>query len=156
MQAAGPRIDTYKFFKYVFGFSEKTIDDVVSFCRAEETPNGTLIHSPGGVWRAGLFRVLSVNDLRAEAAQVPPAKRRGTMNIINGNGIRSRNFAAIDVGTCLALFFFIFFRLSIQNRGTGALQMDPANRGALFQVASNFNCLEFISSSDSARRGITK
>jgi hypothetical protein len=34
--------------------------------------------------------------------------------------------------------------------------MNSENRGALFQVASNFNCLEFISSSDSARRGITK
>jgi hypothetical protein len=55
--------------------------------------------------------------------------------VVNGSGIRSRDFDQIDVG---------------------AIQMKPENRGALFQVASNFNCLEFISSSDSARRGITK
>jgi hypothetical protein len=74
-------IDTYKYFKYVFGFSEKTIDDVLTKCRAEELENGeTVIHCPKGVVRAGRFRVVSVKDLLAEAALVPPAKRRGTLN----------------------------------------------------------------------------
>eukprot|EP01006_Ploeotia_vitrea_P037368 TRINITY_DN66123_c9_g1_i1.p1 TRINITY_DN66123_c9_g1~~TRINITY_DN66123_c9_g1_i1.p1 ORF type:complete len:401 (-),score=32.18 TRINITY_DN66123_c9_g1_i1:987-2189(-) len=37
----------------------------------------------------------------------------------------------------------------------GALQANPENCGATFQVASNFNCLEFVSPYDSATRGIT-
>jgi hypothetical protein len=38
----------------------------------------------------------------------------------------------------------------------GALQANPQNKGATFQVASNFNCLELVSSSDQPRGGISK
>jgi hypothetical protein len=33
---------------------------------------------------------------------------------------------------------------------------DPANRGAVFQVASQFNCLEFVSPSEVPENGVTK
>ncbi len=131
-----PRVDPYRFFKTLFGFSEKSVEAVYERISVEEAENGDVtVVSPGGQYRAGRFRVLSVDELREEAAQLPPATKRGTFSLICGNGIRSRNFADIDVG---------------------AIQMNPVNRGALFQVASNFNALEFISSSDRASRGITK
>eukprot|EP01006_Ploeotia_vitrea_P026376 TRINITY_DN59361_c0_g1_i1.p1 TRINITY_DN59361_c0_g1~~TRINITY_DN59361_c0_g1_i1.p1 ORF type:complete len:396 (-),score=40.70 TRINITY_DN59361_c0_g1_i1:35-1084(-) len=42
------------------------------------------------------------------------------------------------------------------NVEVGSLQAKPENCGATFQVASNFNCLEFTSSWDSATHGITR
>lgn len=132
--AAAVRIDPYKYFKIVFGFNE-SIEDVYARIACEQRGEDVVLSAPTGLLRVGRFRVVSVNELRAEAALLPPSQRRGTFSLIVGNGIRSRNFADVDVG---------------------AVQMAPGNRGALFQVASNFNCLEFISSSDSARRGITK
>jgi hypothetical protein len=111
----GPRIDCYRYFKHVFGFSEKSVEDVYARISVEEGENGeAFVRSPGGRYRAGRFRVLSVDELREEAAAVPSRGRRGTFSLICGNGIRSRNFADVDVG---------------------AIQMNPANRGALFQVA---------------------
>ena len=129
------RIDPYKYFKFVFGFSEKSIPEVLERVSVEMEGRVAHIVSPGGRYQAGEFEVVSVGELRERAAALPPAGRKGTFSLILGNGIRSRNFADIDVG---------------------GIQANPASRGALFQVASNFNCLEFVSSSDSARRGITK
>ena len=76
-----------------------------------------------------------MGELEARARELPKDQRQGTFNLIEGCGIRTRDFGGIDVG---------------------ALQMETENHGAFFQAASNFNCLEFISSRDSARRGITK
>jgi hypothetical protein len=48
-------------------------------------------------------------------------------------------------------------KLSIwDNRDISELQQDPSNRHAVFQVASQFNCLEFIDPSDVPEMGVTR
>jgi hypothetical protein len=109
-----PRIDTYKYFKYVFGFSEKTIEEVLTRCSVEERDDGDVfIRCPKGLLRAGRFRVMSVNELRKEAESIPSPERKGSFSIINGNGIRSRKFEDIDVGAIQvwdSIFGCVFFK----------------------------------------------
>ena len=47
-------------------------------------------------------------------------------------------------------------RLTWVEGDVSAFQADPANRLATFQVASQFNCLEFISEQNTPEQGITR
>jgi len=76
--------------------------------------------------------VCSVGDLLSRV--VVPGKM-SKFNIIIGDGGFTQDINTVDVG---------------------ALQADPENRGATFQVASNLNCLEFINQDDTASKGISK
>ena len=128
-------VNAYDYFKGVFGFQE-SIASVYELVSAHEDEEGFVkLQTPNGELNAGKFEVVAIEELERRCAELPESKRLGKFHLIEGNGIRTRNFEGIDVG---------------------AIQMDANNCGATFQVASNFNCLEFISSSDRASRGITK
>jgi len=120
------------FFTEIWGFSESH-DNVANLISCSKMLNGNIILESQVNSRkvqAGQFEVRMVKDFKTNH---PP--KHGCFNIIIGNGNWTKDFKKVDVG---------------------ALQANPLNRGATFQVASNFNCLEFISSKDTARKGITK
>ena len=107
----------------------------------------------------GRFQTVSCGTLR-ERMKSLPKPGNGTFNIIAGNGNRIYY---------LDCFFFFFFFLEVfgfeeqkikqKKKGwilagrttelelidVGLLQANTANAGAVFQVASNFNCLELVS-----------
>jgi len=122
----------YNFFKEIWGF-EETLDNVRNLINCTKNKDDNIIVESllnGRKVQAGKFEVRMVKQF-----PLYPAKLGATFNIVIGNGNWTHNLKKIDVG---------------------ALQANPQNRGATFQVASNFNCLEFISNKDNASKGITK
>jgi len=125
------RIVDFNFFEDLLGFSEspETVQNLLSV--SEELGSIFLTSAVNNrKLQVGLFSTKMVKEFK----KFPP-KEGATFNIVIGNGDWTDNYKKIDVG---------------------ALQADPSNQGATFQVASNFNCLEFINKTDSAKKGITK
>jgi len=82
------------------------------------------------VFRVGNFEAIACKNFKKHQ-NIPGV----SLKLILGNGEKTTNYDQIDIGS---------------------LQAKPENRGATFQVASNFNCLEFVSENGSAKEGITK
>lgn len=78
----------------------------------------------GSVYGVGAFSTPSVKELRKQVGT--PIERAGRAAV---DGDRD--------GTQL--------RLSIVNGDVSEFHVDPANEHAVFQAASQFNCLEFVS-----------
>jgi hypothetical protein len=76
----------------------------------------------GSVYGVGAFSTPSVKELREQVGT--PIERAGR--------------AAVDGDSCQ-------LRLSIVNGDVSEFHVDPANEHAVFQAASQFNCLEFVS-----------
>jgi hypothetical protein len=76
-----------------------------------------------------------VNQLYRQSLTFNPSSVNSQFNIVIGNGNWTEDVHLVDVGS---------------------LQANPDNKGATFQVASNFNCLEFVDHNDSASKGISK
>jgi hypothetical protein len=85
--------------------------------------------------QAGFFKEYSIKDLR-NLCQHKTKTHNGSFHVIEG-----RNTAHADYRKYVDI---------------GALQANPANRNAVFQVASNFSCLEPVSMTDYPESGITK
>jgi len=132
-----PSVPVDKFFSSLFGFVEDTTDLACVYRNLKVAPRpggGTELHSQanGRTFNAGEFRIMTLGDLQRET-RLPGGG--GTLSLIVGQGSKTKGIRRIDVG---------------------AMQADPGNRGATFQVASNFNCLEFVSPHDSAANGVSK
>jgi len=87
------------------------------------------------LFRCGHFQAKPLSDLENTWKSLAhPGK--GSFSLFKGQGTRTKKgFFLIDIG---------------------AQQAAPENCGATFQIASNFNCLEFVNNQDSAKNGITK
>jgi len=122
-----------RYWKQMFGFAENP-EDVYKKLSIESGPDEEskfiYSHENNRSFKCGDFRTVAISEFPT----YPPALSPGRFFVISGKGGRTKNIREIDVG---------------------ALQANPNNKGATFQVASNFNCLEFVSPGDSARRGIT-
>ena len=123
-------------FEHLFGFEEDVRDLRCVYENIRVTNDagdgGIIMHSQanGRSYACGTFAAKREDDFASDVARGP-----GTFSLVLGNGACSKDVRGIDVG---------------------ALQADPSNCGATFQVASNFNCLEFVSDHDSARNGVSK
>ncbi|EAY20902.1 hypothetical protein TVAG_437280 [Trichomonas vaginalis G3] len=119
------------YFKLVFGFKEslenvrKNIDVIKNNDGSISMYNKILNEN----YSAGEFKVVGIED-------IPKHEDRndGTLNIILGGKIHRNGFSPVD---------------------SLASQSIPENDGATFLAASNFNCLEFTSSRQTAYDGIT-
>jgi len=121
-----------EFVSNMLGMPENTID-IMGLVSVDEDKDGFLTLNScvnEQSFKIGKFRTMAVKEFH-----VHPPKKGASFNLVIGNGLETREFHKIDVG---------------------ALQANPANRGATFQVASNFNCLEFVDKKGSAAQGITK
>lgn len=94
----------------------------------------------GKRYKVGLFVTKRIEEL-----QIAPNifAGGGTFNMILGEG--SSTFSMTGSNT-----------KNLEYVDVGALQMQISNRGATFQVASNFNCLELVHSQDQPKFGVTK
>eukprot|EP00668_Euglena_longa_P046273 GGOE01061957.1.p1 GENE.GGOE01061957.1~~GGOE01061957.1.p1 ORF type:complete len:504 (+),score=103.83 GGOE01061957.1:130-1512(+) len=137
-QAAVQKVPAAYFFEHLFGFRENTfnLQTVYDSFIVTHSPAGVTIRSRanGREFRAGTFQLCSLPDLQRKV-KLPAGPKPGTLSLIIGEGIKGPNVRQVDVG---------------------ALQADPSNNGATFQVASNFNCLEFINNQDCASYGVSK
>lgn len=111
-------------FERLTGFPEKSPSQV----RSNLTVEGTRLHSEvnGQTFRCGTLRIPSLADLRAETREA----ETGEAEI---SGVETAEGGALS-GASLSLRQVV---ADVQN-----LHVDPANEGALFQVASQFNLLE--------------
>ena len=123
-------------FEHLFGFEEDVRDLRCVYENIRVTNDagdgGIIIHSQanGRSYTCGTFAAKWEDDFASDVARGP-----GTFSLVLGNGAHSKD---------------------VRGSNVGALQADPSNCGATFQVASNFNCLEFVSDHDSARNGVSK
>ena len=125
-----------KWFEVLFGFKEVP-RDVAKHFQLQEFPDHVQITSKDNnkSYNAGNFQIRSCTSFSIGDGEGQLKKRgNGTLNLIHGYGFDSEKFELIDV-------------LSSQSL--------PQWNGATFQAASNFNCLEFVSSSQTASSGIT-
>jgi len=130
--APAPPVPEYvqEFFEYLFGFNEKSLsyDEVRErFAAEDDGPSITLLSKANGRrFRAGSFECPSLRSLREEEKRLAGAGLGGALEV--------RHVVT-----------------------TGALEdhANPANAGALFQVASQFNCLEFTSSARIPEEGVS-
>eukprot|EP00667_Euglena_gracilis_P011003 EG_transcript_11218 len=141
MAASGGQVQTVPaadFFEHLFGFKEDVSNPQAVYAAVavdHAAPGGAVLRSSvnGRSFRAGALQLCSLLDLQRQVRL--PAAQPGTLSLVIGEGSRGSNVRLVDVG---------------------ALQADPENCGATFQVASNFNCLEFVGPHDSAANGISK
>lgn len=119
-------------FKELFGF-EESVKSVYENLETVEYPDHVEIKSKvnKNVFNAGNFQIRSSDRSTYELKK---KDRKGTLNIIKGNGQRSKHFELIDILTMQSL---------------------PKWNGATYLAASNFNCLEFVSSYQTAKEGVT-
>ncbi|MCS3665599.1 hypothetical protein GGP65_003243 [Salinibacter ruber] len=106
-------------FERLTGFPEKSPSQV----RSNLTVEGTRLHSEvnGQTFRCGTLRIPSLADLRAETGEAETSKAETAEGgALSGASLSLRQVVA-----------------DVQD-----LHVDPANEGALFQVASQFNLLE--------------
>uniref|UniRef100_A0A6B2L742 Uncharacterized protein n=1 Tax=Arcella intermedia TaxID=1963864 RepID=A0A6B2L742_9EUKA len=123
------------FFEEIWGFKE-SIKSVKEYLQIDTSSDKNHIISliNARTVQPGNFETRKINSFN-EQDLVAKIKKKGTLSIVIGNGPHTTQYDRVDIG---------------------ALQAHPANRGATFQVASNFNCLEFVDERDSASVGITK
>lgn len=105
-------------------FKEQLRNDNFENIAIHRGANGLVLTTPRGTFNCGNFEQLSIGDLQQLAQEKPRNQqaKAGTFSII----ARRPNYAdrsVVDVAT---------------------LQAMPENRDAVFQVASNFNCLEAV------------
>jgi len=126
------KVGEWKYFEEVFGFKEDTESIQNCIFIDDENKYNVQMNCFGNDrnFQIGHFRTVAIKDF-------PKYENKSgvSMKIVLGSGSKTIEFDKIDVG---------------------ALQTKPENRGATFQVASNFNCLEFVNENGSAREGITK
>lgn len=125
------RLPESEWFKHLFGFEESTervYDSSLLEAVYDANRNAELrAKKLGASYRVGRLELTPIKDIPRH-----PPRKGFVFNMILG-----------DSGS------------DIRKVEVGAMQADPANKGATFQVASNFNCLEFVSCHDSAKRGVT-
>jgi len=86
------------------------------------------------IYKCGYFQTIRLGDLRKQAEE----KLKQNLAPIK--------FSVIEAGD--------WDQASLKNVDIGALQADPENVDAVFQVASNFNALETLSPTDNIDKGI--
>lgn len=110
-------------FENVMGISEKSFQQLPLYKQSSYLQNGYLVNQKTGTrYATGLFEQKSLEDLRAELAK-KPAGKGCTFHVIEGFDKPWESW----------------FRHKVD---ITALQADPKNKDAVFQVASNFNALE--------------
>lgn len=116
-------------FSKLFGFAEGTYLETQRCFKVE----GTRLFSrvTGASWEIGAFNTPSLAELRAQVRALPEDQ---TAHLRGANGS---------------------IRVSVLTGEASALQALPENRHALFQVASQFNCLEFVGPRVTPEDGIT-
>jgi len=119
-------------FQHQFGFSEdgKSLDEIRE--RFTLNPKGNTLTSkdrPDRTFVAGCFENLSLRELRIRLSKLDPAAKKS----LQGN---------------------LKIRESVSD--VSALHVQRENRFALFQAASQFNCLEFPSQNCTPESGIAK
>jgi hypothetical protein len=132
MENAKKKVGEWKYFEDCFGFKED-IESVRNFVFIDDENKNNIqmtCFANDRTFNIGNFRTMAVKDFPKHEN-----KSGVCMKIVLGSGSNTIEYDKIDVG---------------------ALQSKPENRGATFQVASNFNCLEFVNENGSAREGITK
>lgn len=119
-------------FEELFGF-EESVKSVYENFEIVEFPDHVDLKSKvnNKVYNAGNFQIRSSDR---STYDLHKKDRKGTLNIIKGNGQRSKHFELVDILTMQSL---------------------PKWNGATYLAASNFNCLEFVSSYQSAKDGVT-
>ncbi|KAL0230792.1 hypothetical protein PCE1_004347 [Barthelona sp. PCE] len=127
-------INRNDFFERFFGFTEsvKSVKENVAVSKEGDTIH---MECPAGIYQVGELSIKSISDLKEIVDAIEPSEENGTISILMGNGVDTKNFEEIDVG---------------------GQQGQVSNKGATFQVASNFNALEFVSPNDNASMGITR
>lgn len=123
-------INPQSWFETLFGFDE-SIENVSKYMECEQKEEGATLFSKKNQkkFSAGKFSVCSVSSFQ----HLEP-RNGGHLHIIHGNGMKSTKIHLVDV-------------MCAQNH--------PDFNGATFQVASNFNCLEFLGSKQTAAKGVT-
>ncbi|OHS92869.1 hypothetical protein TRFO_12239 [Tritrichomonas foetus] len=128
-----------EWFKELFGFYETT-RDVQKYITVNEDQNGVTflssIKNGNKKYQAGKFSLETPSTLRKSNLLKNKSGKQGKFNIVHGSGMNSKKLEYVDIMTSCS---------------------SPKFNGATFQVASNFNCLEFSSSLDSqiASLGVT-
>lgn len=122
-------INPLNWFETLFGFSDSP-ENVSKFMECEQNEEGAVLFSRKNQkkFTAGKFATCSVSSFQ----NLEP-RNGGHLNIIHGNGMKSSKLYLVDV-------------MCAQNH--------PDFDGATFQVASNFNCLEFLGSKQTAYKGV--
>lgn len=117
-------------FEELFGFTE-SVENVYKYISLNKTENGIIISSsafnPPKLFNSGFFELKSFSCFN-----FTKPRGNGRFHIISGT--KNPKYP------------------SISNSLTA--QSIPENNGATFQVASNFNCLEFVSKTQTASQGI--
>lgn len=124
-------------FEKLTGVSEeyfRSHPEIIKKCIVKE-PNGefSIVNSKTGEkFKAGKFQEYSIGELDRRIASMPKSRenKKGKISVISlsEQGANHDAKKKVDVGD---------------------MQIDPANKGALFGVASNFHALETLSGSDS-------
>lgn len=116
-------------FERLTGFPEKSPSQV----RSNLTANGPNLYSEvnGQTFRCGRLRIPSLADLRAETREAETSEAETSEAEISGSETAEEGAPS---GASLSLRQVV---ADVQD-----LHVDPANEGALFQVASQFNLLE--------------
>ncbi len=116
-------------FERLTGFPEKSPSQV----RSNLTVEGTRLHSEvnGQTFRCGTLKIPSLADLRAETREAETSEAETSEAEISGTETAEESAPS---GASLSLRQVV---ADVQD-----LHADPANEGALFQVASQFNLLE--------------
>lgn len=114
----------------LFGFKE-TVDSVMKNIELEKKADGVWLKSKinGNSFNSGFF---SLNSISSYDHLIP--RGNGKLHIICGNEMKSRRLELVDIQTA---------------------QSFPEFEGATFQIASNFNCLEFGSDICTAAMGVS-
>ena len=114
-------------FERITGFKESSYDET----RERLSIVGGRLHSSGTSrdWGVGVLEIPSLAELRLRTAGLRTAGRQ------SGQGVT---------------------RLSIVQGDVRQMHVNPANTGALFQVASQFNLLEMVSSFVTPEQGVTR
>lgn len=122
-------INPLYWFETLFGFNE-SLENVSNFLSCEQKEDGAILYSKKNQkhFNAGKFSLCNISSFQN---LVP--RNGGHLHIIHGNGMKSSKLHLVDV-------------MCAQNY--------PDFNGATFQVASNFNCLEFLGSKQTAAKGV--
>lgn len=127
----GNSFPTDKWFEHIFGAAENP-KSINSQLECIENEDGiALIHSKinDKTYQAGNFQVRTVSSFQ----DLKP-RGGGKLSVLQGEYFRGKSINPADILACQSI---------------------AENNGATFLAASNFNCLEFVSSYGSATHGVT-
>jgi len=122
------------FFEHLFGFKERDLSygEVQAQFAAEDGGSTLVSNVNGRRFQAGTFTCPTLRELRECARRY--AKTAGSPDNAEGPPLIVRH---------------------VTTHGAMEDHADPSNAGALFQVASQFNCLEFTSKAGTPEKGVT-